>query len=213
MFIRGGKLVINGGNFITTNNTRGSGIYMEDGANLEINAGNFKTAYYVLGTEGDVTVTINGGHLESTSTSKSGTWAYAVKLVGGNFTMNGGTIVGIHGGLALDGDVTGTINNGEIIINESVAGANDGYYCMYVTETSTLDIYNGNFQNNGTRSVIYTTSANDINLHDGKYIATGSTLFTGENINVLGGMYSHDVSNYSETPLQFDNNVNLYRLS
>ena len=209
----GGKLIINSGNFITTNNSRGSGIYMEEGGTLEVNGGNFNTAYYVIGSEGNVSITINGGHLESTSTSKNGTWAYAVKLVEGEFTMNGGTIVGIQGALALDGNVVGTINNGEIIVNESYSGANDGFYCMYVTGTSSLDVYNGTFNNNGTRSVIYTTSSNNINLHNGIFIAKGTTLFTGQNIKVLGGNYSHDVSNYSDSELQFDNNLNLYKLN
>ena len=54
---------------------------MESGGTLEVNGGNFNTAYYVIGSEGNVSITINGGHLESTSTSKNGTWAYAVKLV------------------------------------------------------------------------------------------------------------------------------------
>jgi len=209
----GGKLIVNGGNFITTNNSRGSGIYMESGANLEINDGTFNTAYYVIGSEGNVDITINGGHLESTSTNKNGSWAYAVKLVEGSFTMNGGTIVGVQGALALDGDVVGTINNGEIIVNESYPGANDGFYCMYVTNTSSLNVYNGNFKNNGTRSVIYTNSSNDINLYEGTFIATGNTLFTGNNINVIGGAYSHDVSDYSENTLEFDNDLNLYKVS
>ena len=208
----GGKLVINGGNFETTNNSRGSGIYMEDGASLEVNGGTFNTAYYVIGTEGNVDVTINGGTLESTSTSKSGSWAYAVKLVDGTFTMNGGTIIGVHGGIALDGNVSSTINNGKIVVNESASGQNDAYYCMYVTETSSLDVYGGEFRNNGTRSVIYTTSTNDINLYDGKFIATGNTLFTGNNIKINGGRYSHNVSNYSEIELQLDNNTNMYVL-
>lgn len=209
----GGKLIVNSGNFVTTNNSRGSGIYMENGGTLEVNGGNFNTAYYVIGSEGNVSITINGGHLESTSTSKNGTWAYAVKLVEGEFTMNGGTIVGVQGALALDGDVVGTINNGEIIVNESSPGANDGFYCMYVTGTSSLDVYNGTFKNNGTRSVIYTSSSNNIQLHNGTFIATGSTLFTGQNIKILGGNYSHDVSNYSDNELQFDNDLNLYKLT
>ena len=208
----GGKLVINSGNFNTTNNSRGSGIYMENGASLEVNGGTFNAAYYVIGSEGSVDVTVNGGTLESTSTSKSGSWAYAVKLDDGTFTMNGGTIIGVHGGLALDGNVSATINNGKIVVNESASGQNDGYYCMYVTETSTIDVYGGEFRNNGTRSVIYTTSSNYINLYDGKFIASGNTLFTGDNIKISGGSYSHNVSNYSENELQLDNESNMYVL-
>ena len=193
----GGKLVINGGNYVTTNNTRGSGIYLDDGSTLEINGGNFKTAYYVIGSEGVVDITLNAGVLESTSTSKSGSWAYAVKVTEGLFTMNGGTIKGIHGALALDGDAEAIINGGEINVNESYEGANDAYYCMYVTETSSLNVYDGLFQNNGQRSLIYTTSSNYINLNNGTFIAKGTTLFTGSNINVTGGKYSHDVTNYA----------------
>lgn len=194
--MNGGTLIVNGGKYITTNNTRGSGIYVDDGGKLIINDGVIDAAYYSIGTDGSVDITINGGELNSSSTNLSGSWAYSVKLISGTFTMNGGKITGIQGGLALDGSVDAIINNGEINVHESSDGANDGFYNIYVTGDSSLDIYDGSFTNDGTRSVIYTISSNDIELYGGAFIAKGNTLFTGNNIKVFNGSYSHDVSDY-----------------
>ena len=206
--MNGGTLVVNGGNYVTTNNTRGSGIYVEDGGKVIINDGVFNAAYYSIGTEGNVDITINGGELNSSSTSKSGSWAYSVKVTDGYFTMNGGKISGVQGALALDGSVDAVINNGEIYVHETNPGDNDSYYDIYITGDTSLDVYNGNFINDGTRSVIYTTSTNNTRLYGGNYKALGNTLFTGDNIKVYGGSYSHNVSNYLEFgTLSFDNGI------
>ena len=204
--MNGGTLIVNGGQYTTTNYTRGSGIYVEEGGKVIINDGIFNAAYYSIGTEGNVDITINGGELNSSSTSKSGTWAYSVKLTDGTFTMNGGKISGVQGALALDGSVDAIINNGEIYVHETNQGDNDSYYDIYITGDSTLDIYNGNFKNDGTRSVIYTTSSNNTKLYGGNYKAQGNTLFTGNNIKIYGGTYSHDVSNYLESGTLSSNN-------
>lgn len=210
---QGGTLIINGGTYTTTNNTRGSGINAKNGANVIVNDGVINAAYYAIGSDGTVNVTINGGELKSTSSSKIGTWAYCVSISNGNFTMNGGKISGIHGGLAIGGNVVAVINNGEIYENESEIAADDAFYDMYLSGAPTLKIYNGVFKNNGTRSVIYVDgNTGKVDLYDGKYIARGNTLFTGNNISIYGGEYSHDVSNLlTSGTLEVDTTTNLYK--
>ena len=193
----GGTLVLNGGTYTTTNNTRGSAIFVDPNAKVVINGGKINAAYYAIGAStGEVDVVINGGELNSTSTSKIGTWAYCVRIDGGRFVMNGGKISGVHGGLALGKTTVAVINNGEIYENETAPGEDDAFYDIYSTENASLKIYNGRFVNNGTRSAIYTDSTGDIDIYNGTFIAKGTKLFTGTKINVTGGAFSHDVTEY-----------------
>ena len=209
----GGTVVVNSGMYVSTNYTRGSVFNIKDGGKLIVNGGTINAAYYSIGSDGTVDITINGGELNSSSTSNTGTWAYSVKVSNGKFTMNGGKITGIHGGLALEGVVDAIINNGEIYEHDSESGANDAYYDVYATGTSSLKIKNGKFINDGTRSVIYTTSSNNINIEGGSFKAKGSTLFTGNNIVISGGKFSHDVSSYvSEGTLNFNDSTSMYEL-
>lgn len=188
----GGTLIINGGTYSTTNFTNGSGVYVSNGGTLIMNDGTVNAAYYSIGTDGFVNITINGGELISSSTSENGVLPFSVKLTSGNFTMNGGKIIGMHGGLALDESVVGIINDGEIYVH----GVNDSFYNVYITGDSTLDMYNGLLKNDGTGSVIYNTSLEDVRLHNGKFISKGDYLFAGNDIYVTRGSFSHDVSGY-----------------
>lgn len=209
----GGTLIVNGGTYKTTNYTRGSGINAKDGAKIIFNNGVIDAAYYAIGSDGTIDVTINGGELKSTATKENGTWAYCVSIANGKFAMNGGKITGVHGGLALNGTTEGVINNGEILVHESQEGVNDAFYDIYMEGTPSLKVYNGKFNNVGTRSVIYTASSNDAELYGGTYIAKGTTLFTGNNIKVSGGTFSHDVSNYVISgTLSLDEATSLYKM-
>ena len=215
---QGGTLIVNGGTYTTTNYTRGSGINAKDGSKIIFNNGTINAAYYAIGSDGVVDVTINGGELNSTATSKNGTWAYCVNISNGSFVMNGGKISGIHGGLSLVGDTTGIINNGEIYERDTDSTSADAYYDIYLVGNPTLKIYNGTFINDGTRASIYTNSYNETNhprnieIYGGKYIAKSAQLFVGNNIKIAGGEYSHDVSNLLETgTLNLDSNTNLYK--
>ena len=214
---QGGTLIINGGIYTTTNYTRGSGINAKDGAKVIINNGTINAAYYAIGSDGIVDVTINGGELNSTATSKNGTWAYSVSISNGKFTMNGGKISGVHGGLALVGDVDAIISGGEIYEHESENGANDAYYDIYITDASSLTINDGKFVNDGTRSAIYSITNKDINIKGGTYIARGTELFNGttaNNIKVTGGKFSHDVTPFIISGSQtLNSNTNLYEVN
>lgn len=209
----GGTLIVNGGTYKTTNYTRGSGINAKDGAKIIFNNGVIDAAYYAIGSDGTVDVTINGGELKSTATKENGTWAYCVSISNGKFAMNGGKITGVHGGLALTGATEGVINNGEILVHESQTGIDDAFYDIYMEGTPSLKVYNGTFNNIGTRSVIYTSSSKDAEIYGGTYIAKGTTLFTGNNIKVSGGTFSHDISNYVISgTLSLDESTSLYKI-
>ena len=212
-----GTLIINGGTYTTTNNSRGSGINAKNGSKIIINNGVINAAYYAIGSDGTIDVTINGGELNSTATSKNGTWAYSVSIANGNFTMNGGKISGIHGGLAILGQTNAVVNNGEIYVHDSDSTSKDAYYDFYLEGTPTLKVHNGTFINDGTRSVIYTKNytetehPRDTEIYGGKFIAKGTTLFTGNSIKIAGGKFSHDVSSLLESgTLTLDENTKLY---
>lgn len=214
----GGTLIINGGTYTTTNYTRGSGINAKDGAKVIINDGVINAAYYAIGSDGTVDVTINGGELNSTATSLNGTWAYAVNISNGRFTMNGGKISGVHGGLSLVGNTVGVINNGEIYERDTDATSGDAFYDIYIEGNPTLKIYNGTFINNGTRAAIYTKTYSEaehprnVEIYGGKYVAKGNNLIAGNNIKILGGEFSHDVSSLLESgSLNLDPDTNLYK--
>lgn len=214
---QGGTLVVNGGTYKTTNNTRGSGINAKNGSKIVFNDGVVDAAYYALGSDGSVDVTINGGEFKSSSSSKIGTWAYCVNISGGKFTMNGGKISGVHGGLGFAGNAAGIINNGEIYESESEKGADDAFYDIYSAGTSTVKIYNGTFINDGTRVAVYTDNVENaeapkrIQIYGGKFIAKGNELLRGTHINVTGGKFSHDVSSFlASGSLNYNETTKLY---
>lgn len=99
-----------------------------------------------MGSNNKSNVTITDSYLESTSSVKDNgsSWAYATRLRG-NVTLKNCTVVGIQGGLSIDGGATVVIDGGTYYTHESAPGKNDAFYPVYVTGGATLTINSGYF--------------------------------------------------------------------
>ncbi len=207
----GSEVIVESGTYETTEFTgRGAVIKIpagEDNAKITVNGGTINGDYFAIASYGDSEIEINGGEMNSTATVKNGAdstgrtyHAYAVKLNSGHITMNGGSINGIHGGLALEGDSSATINNGTITLNNSYEGAKDSYYCLYVNGTASAEVNNGTFTNNGTNPLVYSSSTGLVNLRGGVWTGKSANAFNGsqnagrDSIKVYGGTYKKNTS-------------------
>lgn len=114
-----GEVIVESGTYETTEFTgRGAVITIPagaDNAKITINGGTLNGDYFAISSYGDGEIEINGGVMNSTATVKNGAdetgrtyHAYAVKLNSGHLTMNGGSVNGIHGGIALEGNSSAT---------------------------------------------------------------------------------------------------------
>lgn len=220
----GATVTVESGTYESTEFTKRGAVFLvpegADNAKITVNDGEINAEYFAVAVYGDSELEINGGTLNSTASVKkvdtNGTqyYAYAVRLSNGNLTMNGGTIKGIHGGLGLIGDATATINGGTIEVNNSYAGANDSYYCIYLEGDASCEVINGTFNNNGTNPLVYSSSTGLANLRGGTWTGTNAKPFNGPSttnsgktvIKVYGGTYNrnnkgtitaYDVSGYS----------------
>lgn len=164
------KVIINGGTFTSTvtgsgaaiwcngtaeievndinMNASETGIYAENGRMI-INGGNIVADKCVALQMGNGYFEINGGTIISNSSltnqGRDGGRSYAV-ISGGTFVMNGGSISGVQGGLALEEDCAGTINNGEIETRHGVDGQHNNHYALYVSTGAVVNVYDGKFK-------------------------------------------------------------------
>lgn len=205
------EVIVESGTYETTEFTgRGAVIRIPEGsdnAKVTINGGTINGDYFTVASYGNSEIEINGGVLTSTATVKNGAdetgrtyHAYAVKLADGHLTMNGGTVNGIHGGIAVEGDASATINGGTVNVNNSYEGAKDSYYCLYVAGNGSAEVIDGTFTNNGTNPLVYSSSTGFVNLRGGYWTAKSSKAFNGtpnagkDSIKVYGGTYKKDAS-------------------
>ena len=221
----GSELTVESGTYETTEFTgRGAVIKVAEGndnAKVTINGGTINGDYFAIASYGNSEIEINGGDLTSTATVKNGAdetgrtyHAYAVKLADGHITMNGGIINGIHGGIAIEGNSSATINGGTVILNNSYEGAKDSYYCLYVAGNGSAEVMDGTFTNNGTNPLVYSSSTGLVNLRGGSWTGKNAKAFNGtpnvgkDSIKVYGGTYK---KNTSGTLTDYD--VSAYRAS
>ena len=207
----GSELTVESGTYETTEFTgRGAVIRIPEGndnAKVTINGGTINGDYFAIASYGNSEIEINGGELTSTATVKNGAdetgrtyHAYAVKLADGHITMNGGTVNGIHGGIAIEGDAIATINGGTVTVNNSYEGAKDSYYCLYVAGNGSAEVVDGTFTNNGTNPLVYSSSTGLVNLRGGTWTGKNTKAFNGtpnagkNSIKVYGGIYKKNTS-------------------
>ena len=205
------ELVVESGTYETTEFVnRGSVITVPEGsdnAKVTINGGTIFGEYFAISSYGDSEIEINGGDISSTATVKNGAdetgrtyHAYTVKLNDGHLTLNGGSIDGIHGGIALEGTSSATINGGTVTLNNSYEGAKDSYYCLYVNGTASAEVNDGTFINNGTNPLVYSSSTGLVNLKGGSWTGTNAKAFNGapnagkDSIKVYGGTYKKNTN-------------------
>ena len=220
----GSTVTVESGTYESTEYLKRGAVFLipegADNAKIVVNGGEINAEYFAVAVFGDSELEINGGTISSTATvknvdeNKKTYHAYSVKLSNGHLTMNGGTIKGIHGGLALTENGTATINGGTIEVNNSYAGANDSFYCIYLEGDASCEVINGTFNNNGTNPLVYSSSTGLANLRGGTWTGTNAKPFNGPSttnsgktvIKVYGGAYNrnnkgtitaYDVSGYS----------------
>lgn len=216
------EVIVESGSYETTNFTgRGAVITIPKGTNnakITVNGGTINGDYFAISSYGNGEIEINGGEIISTATVKNGAdetgrtyHAYTVKLNSGHLTMNGGSITGIHGGIALEGTSSATIKGGSVTLNNSSEGAKDSYYCLYVNGSSSAEVTNTTCVNNGTNALVYSSSTGLVNLKGGTWTGKNAKAFNGtpnagkDSIKVYGGTYKkntngtltdYDVSGY-----------------
>jgi len=207
----GSELTVESGTYETTEFTgRGAVIRIPEGndnAKVTINGGTINGDYFAIASYGNSEIEINGGELTSTATVKNGAdetgrtyHAYAVKLADGHITMNGGTVNGIHGGIAIEGNASATINGGTVTLNNSYEGAKDSYYCLYVAGNGSAEVIDGTCINNGTNPLVYSSSTGLVNLRGGTWTGKNSKAFNGtpnagkDSIKVYGGTYKKNTN-------------------
>ena len=199
----GSEVVVESGTYKTTEfSKRGAVITIPSGvdnAKITVNGGTIAGKYFAISSWGNNDIEINGGDISSTSSSVldkedgNSYYAYAVKLTGGHLEMNDGSVTGVHGGIAVEGSATATINGGSVTLNNR--GTNDSYYCFYVVEQGSVEVLDGTFTNNGARSLIYASSTELTNLRGGNW--TGKSTYPFNNaknaakdiIKIYGGTY------------------------
>ena len=165
-----GKAIINGGTFTSTVIGSGAAIWCEIGSEIEVNDINInasETGIYLesgrmIINGGNIVADkcvalqmdngyfeINGGTIVSNSSltnqGRSNGRSYAV-ISGGTFVMNGGSISGVHGGISLQNDCAGTINNGEIETRYGVDGEHNNHYALYVSTGAVVNVYGGKYK-------------------------------------------------------------------
>lgn len=215
------ELVVENGTYETTEYlNRGSVITVAKDANnakITINGGTISGEYFAISSSGNSEIVINGGDISSTATVKNTDengktyHAYAVRLAAGHLTMNGGTVNGIHGAVAVINDSSATINGGNVTVSNSYEGAKDSYYCLYVEGNASAEVIDGTFTNNGTNPLVYSSSTGLVNLKGGTWTGKNAKAFNGtpnagkDSIKVYGGTYKkntngtltdYDVSGY-----------------
>ena len=206
----GSEVVVESGTYQTTEfSGRGAVITIPtgvDNAKITINGGTITGEYFAISSWGNSEVEINGGDISSSSSSvfdKVGTnsyYAYAVKVTGGHLEMNSGSVTGVHGGIAIEGTATATINGGSVTLNTTTANSNDSYYCFYLDEQGSVEVIDGTFTNNGTRSLVYTSSTELVNLRGGSWTGKSTYPFNNkangakDTIKIYGGTYKKNAS-------------------
>ena len=204
------EVVVESGTYETTEfSGRGAVITIPAGtenAKITINGGTITGEYFAISSWGNGEVEINGGDISSNSSSVldkvggNAYYAYAVKVTDGHLEMNGGSVTGVHGGIAIEGTATATINGGSVTLNTTTSTSNDAYYCFYLNEQGSLEVLDGTFTNNGTRSLVYTSSSELVNLRGGNW--TGKSTYPFNNkvngavdlIKIYGGTFKKNTS-------------------
>ena len=204
----GSEVIVESGKYETTEFSGKGGVITiptgVDNAKITINGGTISGKYFAINSWGNNDIEINGGNISSISSSVldkedgKSYYAYAVKLTGGHLEMNDGSVTGVHGGIAIEGSATATINGGTVTLNNR--GTNDSFYCFYLDGQGSVEVIDGTFTNNGTRSLVYTSSTELVNLRGGNWTGKSTYPFNNKKngaidlIKIYGGTYKKDTN-------------------
>jgi len=169
---RGGTFIVNGGYFRSCGYDSGSLLRVREGAvETTVNNGSFVVAGFdqkaydgAFYNDGSGKVTINDGYFYTTSdntgkdTTGAGNWYYCVQSKNGTFIVNGGTIIGCQGALAVAGG-NAEINNVIAETRENLASGQTGrsFYALYVAgaERKVNCVVNGGTFTSAYRAAAY----------------------------------------------------------
>ena len=157
VIVNNGKLTVKStggkGKIMTTSIIKGATAVMNNaGAELVFESGNIEAKVFALLNDG--TAYIKGGVIASSSKNSDKddaggqVYAYCVRTQnGGQMFFTGGTIKGIQGGLACQGNGSKvTINNdANIEVKHSAPGKNDCFYALYSSWEAMIEVLGGKF--------------------------------------------------------------------
>lgn len=157
VIVNNGKLTVKStggkGKIMTTSIIKGATAVMNNaGAELVFESGNIEAKVFALLNEG--TAYIKGGVIASSSKNSdkddagNTVWAYCVRTQeGGQMFFTGGTITGIQGGLACQGNGSKVTisDDANIEVKHSAPGKNDCWYALYSSWEAMIEVLGGKF--------------------------------------------------------------------
>ena len=224
-----GALTVENGTFRGSVMADGAVVFVRDGSEATINGGLFEGATCAVYNASKLT--INDGTFRSTSctetTDSAGNkhWAYCVRSEG-ELYFNGGSVTGVHGGLAIIGGYA-EMRGGEsqTVGCEHSAVGKYSFYALYIAgEVGMVEahIYGGTYTSASQVAVLCgndnTGGDGGINAKATAYIhggtfngggADGQALEAGKNTGdpqITGGTFSSDVSTYVPSGLTIQKN-------
>lgn len=150
-----GELIVDGCTFITTSHIRGSAISPNPGSKVIFNKGVINAAACAIWNDGG-DVTINGGSISSTSSTRFGDGCYSYTIrcydqsgTPAKLTINGGEFTGVQGVIALSAwydTVSAVINGGTFKAVADIDGSKARtFYAVYCAYGSSCVINGGKF--------------------------------------------------------------------
>lgn len=185
-----GKLTIDGVSIQTTNNTRGSAVWLGGGETVIENC-DLDAAFYAIYCQGG-TLTINGGNIKSSSDNRLGDnkWAYCISCTGTgtSMTINDGVIEGVQGGVSAINGANLTINGGRFATYGAADGSGRNFYALYTANVGKAIVNGGYFYIDDNRYApgCISTGDNDIAGQENGVIMLQGGYYKDQGVNKFG---------------------------
>ena len=226
-----GNIQIDGGTYTTTQiNASTALLNLDAPAEMTINNADVRASFYAVANSSGI-LTVNGGNFTSTSCNHEGNFAYAVSNQGGELYFNDGTVTGVQGALAIaagyaevrDGTFKTVACTNEAPNCQNGGTAHYALYCAGERGTVRAEISGGTFE---SVSKVAAYIGND-NIGDGgqrlpaAVCITNGVFISGAadkavfqapttgNLEILGGTYNGDVSDYLPSGMTQDGSGNV----
>ncbi|MDE6857242.1 MAG: hypothetical protein K2J33_00680, partial [Alistipes sp.] len=184
-----GKLTIDGVSIQTTNDTRGSAVWLGGGETVIENC-DLDAAFYAIYCQGG-SVTINGGNIKSSSDNRNGAWAYCISCegTGTSMTINDGVIEGVQGGVAAIDGANLAINGGRFSTFGAADGSGRNFYALYTANVGKAIVNGGYFyiDDNPYAPGCISTGDNDIAGQENGVIMLQGGYYKDQGVNKFGG--------------------------
>ena len=178
-----GTMTVNGGTFTTSVNNGGTAFLNDNTGSraaveqkLILKGVTIKASFFAVGGYGDFE--IEDCVIESTSSSKYGSWAYTVRPIGGHMTIKNSTVRGVQGCIAvIDGGYC-VVDNCVVEARNSDAAHNDAFYALYTANTGTIEVLSGDFSSD--RNPCVYSSDDDLNTNVSGYVILKGGRFSSQ---------------------------------